>query len=101
MNLAKKRRLEAAGWKETTVQEFLNLSDADTQYIETKLALSRRLRELRQQRRLTQTQAASLLKTSQSRLARMEAGDPSVSLDLLVRGLFALGARWKELAKAA
>ncbi len=101
MNLAKKRRLEAAGWKETTVQEFLNLSDADVQYIETKLALSRRLRELRQQRHLTQTQAASLLETSQSRLARMEAGDPSVSLDLLVRGLFALGARWKELAKAA
>ena len=100
MNLVKKRRLEAAGWKETTVQEFLNLSDADAQYIETKLALSRQLRELRQQRHLTQTQAASLLKTNQSRLARMEAGDPSVSLDLLVRGLFALGARWKELAKA-
>jgi predicted XRE-type DNA-binding protein len=100
MNLDKKRRLEAAGWKETTVQEFLNLSDADVRYIETKLALSRRLRELRQQRNLTQTRAASLLKTSQSRLARMEAGDPSVSLDLLVRGLFALGATWKELAKA-
>jgi len=101
MNLAKKRGLEAAGWRETPVQEFLNLSDADAQYIETKLALSRRLRELRQQRHLTQTQAASLLETSQSRLAHMEAGDPSVSLDLLVRGLFALGARWKELGKAA
>jgi DNA-binding XRE family transcriptional regulator len=100
MNHAKKRRLEAAGWKETTVQEFLNLSEADVQYIETKLALSRRLRELRQERRLTQTSAATLLKTSQSRLARMEAGDPSVSLDLLVRGLFALGATRKQLAKA-
>ena len=44
--------------------------------------------------------AAALLKTSQSRLARMEAGDPSVSLDLLVRGLFALGATWKDLARA-
>lgn len=101
MNVEKKRRLEAAGWKETTVKEFLHLSDADAQYIETKLALSRKLRELRQERQLTQTRAASLLKTSQSRLARMEAGDPSVSLDLLVRGLFALGATWKELVKAA
>ncbi len=101
MKAERKRRLEAAGWKETTVKEFLNLSDADAQYIETKLALSRKLRELRQERQLTQTRAASLLKTSQSRLARMEAGDPSVSLDLLVRGLFALGAKWKELAKAA
>jgi DNA-binding XRE family transcriptional regulator len=100
MNDAKKRRLEAAGWKETTVQEFLDLSEADAQYIETKLALSRRLRELRQGRRLTQSRAAALLKTSQSRLAPMEAGDPSVSLDLLVRGLFALGATREELAKA-
>src|SRR5436309_14976778 len=94
----KKPRLEPAGWKET--QEFLNLSEADTQYIETKLALSRRLRQLRERRHLTQIKAASLLRTSQSRLARMEAGDPSVSLDLLVRGLFALGATWKDLAKA-
>jgi len=100
MKAAKRRRLEAVGWKETTVKEFLNLSDADAQYIEAKLALSRRLRQIREQRHLTQTKAASLLKTSQSRLARMEAGDPSVSLDLLVRGLFAFGAFWKDLAKS-
>ena len=100
MKAEKKRRLEAAGWKETSVEEFLNLSAADVQYIETKLALSKRLRQLRERRRLTQTKAAAILKTSQSRLARMEAGDPSVSLDLLVRGLFALGATWKDLAKA-
>ena len=101
MKAEKKRRLEAAGWKETTVQEFLNLSKADVQYIETKLALSRLLRLTRERRQLTQTHAAALLKTSQSRLARMEAGDPSVSLDLLVRGLFALGASWRDLLKTA
>jgi DNA-binding XRE family transcriptional regulator len=100
MNTAKKRKLEAMGWKETSVKEFLNLSDADAQYIETKLALSRRFRELRQKRHLTQEKAATLLKTSQSRLARMEAGDSSVSLDLLVRGLFALGASREDLAGA-
>ena len=100
MKASKKRRLEAAGWKETSVKEFLNLSEADMEYIEIKLALSRRLRELREKRHLTQTKAATLLKTSQSRLARMEAGDPSVSLDLLVRGLFALGATRQELAEA-
>ena len=66
-----------------------------------KLALSRLLRSVRERRRLTQTKAATLLKTSQSRFARMEAGDPSVSLDLLVRGLFALGATSKDLLKAA
>jgi hypothetical protein len=101
MKAEKKRRLEAAGWKETTAQEFLKLSEADVQYIEMKLALSRLLRLVRERRRMTQTKAAALLKTSQSRLARMEAGDPSVSLDLLVRGLFALGASPKDLLKAA
>jgi hypothetical protein len=101
MKAEKKRRLQAAGWKETTVQEFLNLSEADAQYIEMKLALSRLLRLTRERRRLTQTRTATLLKTSQSRLARMEAGDASVSLDLLVRGLFALGASSKDLMKAA
>ena len=99
MKLEKKRRLDSAGWTETSVQELLGLTDADAQYIETKLALSRRLRHFREKRHLTQTKAASLLQTSQSRLARMEAGDPSVSLDLLVRGLFALGATCKELGK--
>ena len=101
MKAEKRLRLEAAGWRETTVKEFLKLSEADVQYIEMKLALSRLLRLVRERRCLTQTKAAALLKTSQSRLARMEAGDPSVSLDLLVRGLFALGASPKELLKAA
>src|SRR6267143_982923 len=100
MKITKKRRLEAAGWKETSVKEFLGLSEADMQYIEIKLALSRRLRTLRRDRHLTQTKAATLLKTSQSRLARMEAGDPTVSLDLLVRGLIALGATRQQLAEA-
>ena len=76
MKTEKKRRLEAAGWRETTVQELLKLSNADVQYIEIKLALSRLLRDLRKRRRLTQTRAAELLKTSKSCLARMEAGTP-------------------------
>ena len=101
MKAEKRRRLADAGWEETTVKDFLNLSEADVQYIEMKLALSRLLRSVRERRRLTQTKAAILLKTSQSRFARMEAGDPSVSLDLLVRGLFALGATSKDLLKAA
>jgi predicted XRE-type DNA-binding protein len=100
MKTLKKRKLAAAGWKETSVKEFLDLSNADMHYIETKLALSRQLRKFRQERNLTQTKAATLLKTSQSRLARMEAGDPTVSIDLLVRGLFALGATRDELAEA-
>jgi hypothetical protein len=101
MKADKKRRLAEAGWEETSVQEFLKLTEAEMHYIEMKVALSRLLRRAREDRQLTQTAAAAMLKTSQSRLARMEAGDPSVTLDLLVRGLFALGASPKDLLKAA
>jgi hypothetical protein len=38
------------------------------------------------------------LKSSQSRVAKMEAGDPTVSLDLLVKSILALGASNRELA---
>ena len=100
MNAGKRKRLEAAGWKATTVQEVLNLSDADMEYIETKLALSRRLRELRAKKHLTQTTLAAALKTSQSRVAKMEKGDPTVSIDLLLQALFRLGATRRELARA-
>ncbi len=100
MNVEKRKRLEAAGWKSATVQEFLNLDNADMAYIETKLALSRRLRQLRAKKHLTQTTLAAALKTSQSRVAKMEQGDPTVSVDLLVQALFRLGLTRKELARA-
>ena len=87
------------GWVEGSVEDFLTLSDADMEYIETRRALSRRLREERLRKHLTQTQLAAALKTSQSRVAKMESGDPSVSLDLLVKSLLALGASNRDLAR--
>jgi transcriptional regulator with XRE-family HTH domain len=82
------------------VQEFLKLSDADMELIETRLAASRLLKETRHRKKLTQAAVAAALQTSQSRLAKMEAGDPSVSLDLLFRSLFALGVSRKNLASS-
>ena len=99
MKSAKKKRLEAKGWKVGTVAEFLQLSPEESAYIEMKLALSRNLQERRREKILTQEQLARLLKSSQSRVAKMEAGDPSVSLDLLVRSLLILGESQKSLAK--
>ncbi|MBM4168092.1 MAG: helix-turn-helix domain-containing protein [Ignavibacteria bacterium] len=99
MKSAKRRRLEAKGWKFGTVQEFLNLSEEEAAYIELKLALSKNLREVRRKKNLTQHELARRLKSSQSRVAKMEAGDPSVSLDLLIRSLLALGASRKHLAQ--
>jgi len=99
MNTAKRKRLEAKGWRVGTVKEFLNLSPEEVAYVEVKLALSKNLQEYRKGKKLTQEQVARLLKSSQSRIAKMEAGDPSVSLDLLVRSLLALGASRKHLAQ--
>jgi predicted XRE-type DNA-binding protein len=99
MNRAKKRRLESKGWKVGDTREFLNLSAEEAAYVELKLALSKNLQELRRQKKLTQEELARRLKSSQSRVAKMEAGDPSVSIDLLVRSLLALGASRKRLAE--
>ncbi len=100
MKATKRKRLEAKGWKVGTLEEFLNLSPEEVAYIELKHALSNSLRERRSKEKLSQVEVAKLFKTSQSRVAKMEAGDPSVSIDLLVKSLLALGASPKDLAKA-
>jgi DNA-binding XRE family transcriptional regulator len=99
MNKAKQRRLEQGGWKVGSAKQLLGLTPEESAYIEMRLALSHNLRALRTRKRLTQVEAAKMLGSSQSRVAKLEAGDPSVSLDLLVRSNLALGASKKDLAK--
>jgi len=82
-----------------TVAEFLGLSAEESAYIEMKLALSEKLRERRQRKKLTQAELAKAIESSQSRVAKMEAGDPTVSIDLLVKSLLALGVSKKELGR--
>jgi ribosome-binding protein aMBF1 (putative translation factor) len=96
----KRRRLKAAGWKIGTAAEFLGLDEAEQALVEVKLNLSRLLRTCRSEQKLSQAALAHRLRSSQSRVAKMEAADRSVSMDLLVRSLFTLGATRKELAKA-
>jgi hypothetical protein len=88
------------GWVEGSVKDFLDLSDADLEYIELRRGLSRLLKSKRLKLRLTQVQAAARLKTSQSRVAKMEKADATVSSDLLLQSLFRLGLKRKELAGA-
>lgn len=99
MREEKRRRLEAKGWKVGSTQEFLRLTDEEAAYIELKLRLAENLRERRRRARLTQVDLARLLKSSQSRVAKLEAGDPSVSLDLLIRSLLVLGTSHRELSQ--
>ena len=97
---SKRKALENKGWKFGTTSDFLGLSPDEIAYIELKLALGESLKSARKRRELSQGDLAALIKSSQSRIAKMEAGDPSVSIDLLVRSLLALGVNKKELARA-
>ena len=99
MREEKRRRLEAKGWKVGTAQEFLRLTAEEAAYVELKVRLAMSLREWRRRRNLTQAELAKRLQSSQSRIAKMEAGDPSVSLDLLIRSLLTLGASRRELSR--
>ena len=100
MKQEKRRRLEDQGWKFGSAKEFLNLTDEDVEYIELHLSLAALLTKRRKSLGYTQTEVADLIGSSQSRVAKMEAGDPSVSVDLLIRTLLALGMNRKQVGRA-
>jgi DNA-binding XRE family transcriptional regulator len=99
MDKTKRRRLEKAGWTVGSAGDFLELSDVENALVEIKLRLSENLKAVRSQRHLSQSELAKRIGSSQSRIAKMEAGDPSVSLDLLIRAHLAAGATRRDLAK--
>lgn len=100
MDLAKRQRLEAAGWKVGTVEEFLELTPVESELIELKLALGRKLKEIRKSQNISQKELAKRMESSQSRVAKIESGDPSVSLDLITRALCLSGVTRRQIAEA-
>lgn len=100
MKAQKKKRIEAAGWRTGSVAEFLELTPEEAAFIELKLALADLLKKIRTKNQWTQAETAQRLKSSQSRVAKMETADSSVSLDLLVRSCLTLGASQKQVARA-
>lgn len=100
MNPEKRQRLEAAGWSIGDASDFLGLSPEEAAFIELKLALSKAIKQQRESQKLTQQALAKRIKSSQSRVAKMEAGDPSVSLDFLIRTLLSAGATAQDIAEA-
>ena len=100
MKQSKREKLQSRGWKIGSAEDFLGLSAEESAYIEMKIALSEKLKQRRQRKRMTQAELAKLVSSSQSRVAKMEAGDPSVSIDLLVKSLLALGVSKKELGRS-
>ena len=100
MKATKRGRLEATGWRVGSAAEFLGLDAEESAFVELKVALSHSLRQWRLRQRWTQGELAKRLRSSQSRVAKMEAADPTVSVDLLVRALFKVGAKPRDIAKA-
>ena len=95
----KRRRLERAGWAVGDAGDFLQLTDDERRFIETKLALAAGLRQRREDLGLTQTEMARRCGSSQSRVAKMESADQTVSTDLLLLSLFRLGASRSDVAR--
>lgn len=100
MRQSKRKALKRKGWRLGTAADFLDLTDEELAVIELKIALGNAVKERRQKQRLTQNAFAKAIASSQSRVAKMEAGDPSVSLDLLVKSMLTLGASRRDVANA-
>ena len=98
MRESKRKKLESKGWKLSSAKELLGLSDQEEMYIELRLKLAEGLKARRRANGVTQIELAQTIRSSQSRVAKMEAGDPTVSLDLLVKSILALGTSNRELA---
>jgi predicted XRE-type DNA-binding protein len=100
MDAIKRQKIEAAGGRVVTVAEFLQLTPEEEAIVEIRLALSKSVKKMRQQERLSQQKLADSINSSQSRVAKMEAADQSVSIDLLIKSLLALGATREDIATA-
>jgi ribosome-binding protein aMBF1 (putative translation factor) len=100
MKNSKRARLKARGWRVGSVAEFLDLTPEESAFVEMKLALSQCVRDRRTAQNISQAALAKRLNSSQSRVAKMEAADATVSVDLLLRALFALGAKPRDVATA-
>lgn len=100
MATRKLKQLRETGWKVGSTRDFLGLSDEEARLVELKLSLIDAVKEARKKRGLSQIDLAQRIGSSQSRVAKIEAGDPSVSFDLIIRALFAVGAGARELRRA-
>jgi predicted XRE-type DNA-binding protein len=94
MKPAKKRSLEAAGWKVGDAADFLDMDDQERQLLDARVKLALAIRRQREAQQLTQAQLGERLRTSQPRVAKIERAAPDVSLDQLVRAFTVVGGRF-------
>jgi transcriptional regulator with XRE-family HTH domain len=93
MDKAVHKALTDAGFRIGDYGDFLELSDEERSIVELRVAIVKAIRGYRESQQLTQKQLAVRMKSSQSRVAKIEAGATGISLDLLLRALAAVGGR--------
>ena len=100
MEPKKRARLEKAGFVVSDGPgDWLGLSDQEMMLLDVQVALAKELRRLRGSKRLSQTALAKRMGSGQSRVAKIESADPSVSLELTVRALLSAGADLRDIGK--
>ena len=99
MDSKQRKELEAKGWKFGGAEDFLGLTDEELEYIEVKITLSEMVKDYRERNGLTQIAAAEILESSQSRISKIETADPTVSIDLQIKSLLALGATKEDIGQ--
>ena len=99
MKSTKRKKLERAGWRVGSTQDFLGIDDAEMALIDMRVSLASELHRRRVERNMSQRDLATEIGSSQSRVAKMEAGDPSVSIDLLLRSLITTGSTRHDIGR--
>jgi len=100
MDKQKQKELEEKGFRVGSAADFLDLTPEEESYIEIRLDISNLIKNQRAKRGWTQKQLARAMGSSQSRIAKMEAGEPSTSLDLMIKALLRLGISKQEIGKS-
>ncbi len=99
MDEKKQSKLVTKNWKIGESRDYLKIDSEEMALIELKVSLGNTLKNKREQKEITRSQLAESLHASQSIIEKMETGDPSVSVNLLIDSLLSLGLSKDELAK--
>jgi len=99
MDKKKRQQLEEKGFRVGSAADFLELSPEEEAYIDIRLDISNMVKTQRAKRGWTQEQLARAIGSSQSRIAKLEGGDPGISMDLMIKALLRLGTSKKQLGK--
>jgi len=93
MDAAKRKAIEAAGWKVGDAADFLGTDDEERQLLDARVKLALAIRQQRQVHGLTQKDLGAKLRTTQPRVAKIERAASDVSMDQLIRAFTAAGGK--------